>query len=263
MAHPAAAGHAATIRRFFDAEALEYAQARERQPSFVAQRELVLGMLPARLERVLDVGCGPALMADPLLRRGAQVCGIDAADEMIRLGRARMRHHPLAARLLLRVGSADRLPFGDASFDAAVAMGVLEYLDDRAAGLAEIARVLRPNGVLVATVPSCLSAYHLARSVWTGARGAARMLLRRAAPPFEAFPTHRCIPWRLDAELERAGLRKTEGRFCNFIFFPLHELVPGASAALNRRLSWLGASPGLAWLGTQYVVRAIKRSLQR
>ena len=254
MAHPA---HAETIRRFFDAEALEYAQARERQASFVAQRELVLGMLPERPERLLDVGCGPALMADPLLRRGAQVWGIDAADEMIRLGRARMRHHPLAARLFLRLGSVERLPFGDASFDAAVAMGVLEYLEDRAAGLAEIARVLRPNGVLVATVPSCVSPYHLARGAWTGARRLARRLARR--PDSGAFPTRRCVPWRLDAELERAGLRKTEGRFCNFIFFPLHELAPRASAALNRRLAWLGASPALAWLGTQYVVRALKR----
>jgi hypothetical protein len=66
------------------------------------------------------------------------------------------------------------------------------------------------------------------------------------------------VPRRLDAELEAAGLRKLEGRYCNFIFYPLHELHPGASMALNRWLARLADQPLGALLGAQYVVKVLK-----
>ena len=66
------------------------------------------------------------------------------------------------------------------------------------------------------------------------------------------------MPARLDHELERAGLQKLDGRYCNFIFHPLHELHAGASMAINRRLTALGQPPLARWLGSQYVVKAGK-----
>ncbi|MBV8033179.1 MAG: class I SAM-dependent methyltransferase [Betaproteobacteria bacterium] len=249
----------AAIRSYFDASAAEYVAERERQHSFIAQRDLVLSILPERCARVLDLGCGPAMMAGPLLERSREVWGVDASERMIALGEARMGSHPERGRLHLRVGTAERLPFPEASFDAVVAMGVLEYVWDRASSLAEIRRVLRPGGVVAITVPSAVSAYHLARRAWVAAREAAKRALGRSPSDSQRFLTRRCVPWRLDRELAAAGLARLEGRFCNFILFPLHELLPAASAELNRRLSELGDTPFSSFLGTQYVVSALRR----
>ena len=63
---------------------------------------------------------------------------------------------------------------------------------------------------------------------------------------------------RLDEELARAGFEKRDARYCNFIFHPLHELHAGMSLAINRRLSALEHVPFAHWLGTQYIVAALK-----
>ncbi len=249
----------AEIRSYFDAAAHEYLRERERQPSFVSQRDLVLAMLPGKCGRILDVGCGPAIMAPQLLERAQEVWGIDTAERMIRLGSERARALPGGERVHLRVGNLERLEFSDETFDAVLAMGVLEYVLDRPRALAEIRRALKPGGAAIITVPNRLSAYHLGRSAWAGARRAARRALGRPLRGSERFVTDRCIPSRFDRELDAAGLAKVDGRFCNFIFFPLHELAPAISCALNRRLSPLASGTAAAWLGTQYVVKAICR----
>lgn len=83
-------------------------------------------------------------------------------------------------------------------------------------------------------------------------------MLGREPRPSERFVTNRCVPGRLDDELARAGFQKLEGRYCNFIFHPLHELHARASMALNRRLSAFGQLPLAPWLGSQYVVKVLK-----
>jgi SAM-dependent methyltransferase len=198
-------------------------------------------------------------MGEQLLERSREVWGIDMSAQMVRLGSERMRGHPEGSRCHLRVGTLEHLEFADGAFDAIVAMGVLEYVLDRGEALAEMRRVLRPGGVAVITIPSSQSAYHVARGACVAAREAAKRVIGRPPAPSQRFVTRRCIPWRLDRQLERAGFRKAEGRYCNFILYPLHELHSGASLALNRRLSGLSASALGAWLGTQYVVKAMKR----
>jgi hypothetical protein len=61
-----------------------------------------------------------------------------------------------------------------------------------------------------------------------------------------------------DRELDEAGLRKVESRACNFIFFPLYELLPRASESLNRALMPLAGSTVAPFLGAQYIVKAEK-----
>ncbi|MGE5638977.1 MAG: class I SAM-dependent methyltransferase [Clostridia bacterium] len=254
----AAADQQAAVRSFFDAEAPEYVRSRARQHSFAVQRDLVLGLLPDRCARVLDVGCGPAVMAEPLLERGSEVWGVDTSERMIRLGEERLAAHPARERVRLRVGTLEGLDFADGAFDAAIAMGVLEYVADRVRALAGLRRVLRPGGVLVLTVPSGISAYHLARGAWVKSLATLRRAVGRA-PASDGFSVRRCVPWLLDRDLARAGLVKLEARFCNFIFFPLQELAPAASLAVNQRLGGLADHPLGACLGTQYVVQAMKR----
>lgn len=99
--------------------------------------------------RVLDVGCGSGPLAADLRTTGATVHGFDASRAMVELARAR-----LGDAVDLRVADlAEPLPYGDDDFDVAVASLVLHYLEDWAAPLAELRRVLRPGGRLVVSVP--------------------------------------------------------------------------------------------------------------
>jgi ubiquinone/menaquinone biosynthesis C-methylase UbiE len=246
------------IRSYFDATADEYAREREQEFSFAMQKRIALELLPTRIERVLDAGCGPAVMAAELLERADEFFGIDLSAQMIAHGRARIESHPQHGRCHLSVGDAEAMEFPSAFFDAVVALGMLEYLLTYERAIAEMWRVLKPGGVAVLAVPNRASAFHRARLATAKARALVKHLLGREPRPSERFVTNRCVPSRFDNELARAGFRKLEARYCNFIFHPLYELHPGASMALNRRLTALGQPPLASWLGTQYVVKVLK-----
>ena len=248
--------HAAAIRRYFDAASDQYARGRAQEYSFTAQKRIALEFLPARSARVLDIGCGPAVLADELLERADEYSGIDLSPQMIAHGAARMKGHPQGSRCTLSVGDAEALAFPDGSFDAVVALGLLEYLPSYERALSEISRVLRPGGVAALAVPNRASAYRRCRLIADRARLGAKRLLGRAPRGTERFHWNPCIPARLDEELARAGFARVAGRYCNFIFYPLHELHAGASLALNRALSGLSDSALGRVLGAQYVVKA-------
>ena len=93
--------------------------------------------------RVLDVATGTGLVARELRRRyDCRVVGLDQSEQM--LSRAR----PLVGTVYEQVvqGEAERLPFGDGEFDALTFTYLLRYVDDPAATMRELARVVRPGG---------------------------------------------------------------------------------------------------------------------
>jgi SAM-dependent methyltransferase len=96
--------------------------------------------------RLLDIGCGPGTITAAAAGRGAHATGVDLAEGMLELGRAR---HP---DLELVTGDAEDLPFPDATFQAVVGGFVLNHLPDPEAALAEVARVLAPGGRLAVAV---------------------------------------------------------------------------------------------------------------
>jgi ubiquinone/menaquinone biosynthesis C-methylase UbiE len=247
------------VQAMFDSLALEYVRTREGQFSFQCQRRIALEFLAGAQGRLLEVGCGPAVMLPDLLAMGLEVQGVDVSGEMIRRGRQRLCGHPLERRARLDVGDVERLQFPDASFDAVLCMGVLEYLPRHAPALAEISRVLRPDGVAVFSMPNGMSAYHTTRSAYVGARSFERRLRGRPETG-DTVSYNRCIPWRFPRQLAAAGLRQLDSRACNFIFFPLHELAPRPSATLNRALLSLSGSVLGPLLGAQYLVKARKQA---
>jgi SAM-dependent methyltransferase len=99
-------------------------------------------------ERVLDVGCGPgALTAELVTRLGpAAVAAVDPSEPFVVAARAR---NPSVD---VRRASAEQLPFPNDSFDAALAQLVVHFMSDPIAGLAEMARVTRTDGVIAACV---------------------------------------------------------------------------------------------------------------
>jgi SAM-dependent methyltransferase len=98
--------------------------------------------------RVLDVGCGPGHLANRLARdNGLEVTGLDLDPAMIERARANAEHEVAAERRpTFVVGGVDALPFPDASFDLVVSTLSMHHWADATAGLAEIGRVLRPDG---------------------------------------------------------------------------------------------------------------------
>ncbi|UBU18307.1 class I SAM-dependent methyltransferase [Nonomuraea gerenzanensis] len=98
--------------------------------------------------RILDAGCGSGALAAELRGRGAVVTGIDFSAGMLAVARRR-----LGDDADLRVADLrEPLPFDDGTFDDVMASLVLHYLKDWGPTLAEMRRVLRPGGRLIASV---------------------------------------------------------------------------------------------------------------
>jgi demethylmenaquinone methyltransferase / 2-methoxy-6-polyprenyl-1,4-benzoquinol methylase len=99
--------------------------------------------------QVLDVATGPAGVALAVARRtGASVVGVDLNLPMLAQGRDNVRRAGDRVRVNLVAGRAERLPMRDESVDAVTFAYLLRYVDDPAATLAELARCLRPGGVM-------------------------------------------------------------------------------------------------------------------
>ncbi len=93
--------------------------------------------------RVLDVACGTGVVAREAAGRGAAVTGLDCNPGMLAVATR------LAPAVDWREGTAEALPFDDATFDAVTCQFGLMFFADRVKALAEMARVTRPGGRLV------------------------------------------------------------------------------------------------------------------
>lgn len=124
-----------------------------RYTAYLRLPELVIGHLDSAVPEVLDLGCGTGLSSLLFFKSGCHVTGIDGTRAMIeRAGR-------LPYRKLICQNLEKSLKVKDLSFDAAVMIGVMEYLDDPAALLARVMRKLRRGGLFGLTVPQRSSLY--------------------------------------------------------------------------------------------------------
>ena len=121
---------------------------------FIGRYSVLLAPLFADLaevaagQRVLDVGCGPGALTSELVRRlgpGA-VTAVDPSESFV------SAVHERYPGVDVSRGSAEQLPFGDQAFDAALAQLVVHFMADPVAGLREMGRVTRTDGVVAACV---------------------------------------------------------------------------------------------------------------
>ena len=111
------------------------------------RRALVDVVDPRAGMRILDVATGTGMVAFALAARGAEVVGLDQSEAMLGAARARLERTPaLAGRMAFVAGEAEALPFADGEFDALSFTYLLRYVDDRAATMRELARVVKPGG---------------------------------------------------------------------------------------------------------------------
>jgi len=153
---------------------------------------------PLAGKRALDAGCGAGLLAEPLARLGAEVTGVDAAEENI----AAARTHSQAMGLAIDYRHGEIGALGLTGFDLVCALEVIEHVADKPAFLAALAAAIKPDGLMIISCPN-----RTARS---------RLLLVEAAERLGAIPrgTH-CwddfvTPGELDELLTASGLAMAE-----------------------------------------------------
>ena len=118
-------------------------------------RRAMVSHIPRDGGSVLDVATGTGLVAERLLAQGHRVTGLDQSPDMLAVARQRF-----GDRVELVEASATEIPFAAASFDHLTFTYLLRYVDDPAATLAELTRVVRPGGT-IANLEFCVP-----RGIW-------------------------------------------------------------------------------------------------
>jgi ubiquinone/menaquinone biosynthesis C-methylase UbiE len=208
---------------------------------------------------LLDVGCGTAPIARGVAAMGAHYTGVDFAPEMIEAAGRNIGDLVAQDRAALEIGDVTSLDFPEASFDVAIAMGVVEYLtpDQVRAALGEFRRVLRPGGVALVTIPKRhhwgevvdIATYPLRKAV--KARPGRKLRLEKQ----EQFRRLFLTVGELDLACSEAGLRKAGGRHYNVELAcrPATLLAPHLCYYVNRPLEGLALAPVANFLATGYI----------
>lgn len=192
----------------------------------------ILRSIQGPVDSALDLGCGVGDVALLLSRRCRTVTAVDVS--LVNAGRARENLRRSGARRTRVVQcGAERLPFADGSFDLVVLADVMEHVPDPRGSLAEIGRVLRPGGRLVAVTPlrGAIAAFRVLDRI---ARRVARPLRRERLawsnpPVFERLLSRR----QMRRALVSSGFRVVG--FRSICFYPAPE-TGGTFGGLMARL---------------------------
>ena len=192
------------------------------------RRAMVAAIEAGPTDRILDVATGTGLVAAELVRRyGCSVIGIDQSEAMLARARERVSSEPLLAdRVQLMLGEAEQLPFEDGAFDGLTFGYLLRYVEDPAATIRELARVVKPGG-RIASYEFFVPERRVARGLWKiytryvmpaagrlvsrGWFDVSRFLARSIPAFYDRYPLSlQCQAWR------DAGIRSTRVRLMSF-----------------------------------------------
>jgi ubiquinone/menaquinone biosynthesis C-methylase UbiE len=255
-------GESTAGRGFLGGKADEYARAyAEETPGGFAlrvRRRRVLELFDKPGGRVLDVGCGPAEMVQPLLRLECEFWGLDPSPRMIEICQTRFGEFK---NVHFVAGEAGQISFPDAFFDAVLCMGVIDGLKNFSQVIGEMLRVLKPDGTLIITFANRQSPY----AQWKKyVFYPALVLVRRIMHP-GAHNDPVLIPRRLFTPKEASDLlaaagadaKRVVGYFYNILLSPLDEVLPAATLWVNKKLE--EARHGKPdWLAAGFIVMAHK-----
>lgn len=244
----------------FDSDADKYAGRYQGRSipahSFTVRREKVYELLEdIEPGNILDIGCGPGIMVDYLARKGFKVYGVDISEEMIGQCKAKFSGTGSAH---FSVGKIEKLDFPDSFFDVVICMGVVEYIDDDTAAISEMARVLKPGGVAIITLPNSHSPYRIWYKIVCNKY--LIDLVKKVLGRKSASLIHR--EYKLgeyDKMLKSCGLKTRDIVYYNFnlFFFPLDKIFPLIASLAANKMEGLSRSR-LRWLGTGFIVKVKK-----
>jgi SAM-dependent methyltransferase len=193
------------------------------------RRRRVLELMPAQLGHVIDVGCGPGVMVDAVLARGGTFQGIDLSREMVAEAREGFGDRD---GVTFDEGDIEALDVPDGDCDQVICMGVVEYLTAPDRALAEMARILRPGGTAIVTVPKRRHIDLLTIRALAPLRAVAR---RAGVPGSDRLPRLRMQPGELDRAAAAAGLVPDGGAQYHYtpLPYPSNRLAPALTMRLN------------------------------
>ena len=204
--------------------------------------------------RVLEIGCGPGVLALPLMAKGYEYWGMDLSPGMILEARSRL---PAEARLW--VGQAEGLGVPDGCFDVVTCVQVLDYMERDEGVLSEVWRVLKPGGigVLTAVVASSIS-YGVKKGLGIVLRlPLLRSYLRGRGLVF--YTRTRGVSTRaFHRRLKGAGLEVQATAWANLINIPVNFPLPGPTFSTLKGLEYLLARSPLRVLGSIMIVKVRK-----
>ncbi len=172
-------------------------------------------------KNILDLGCGSGFISLFFCQSEARVSGIDVSENMIR--RASEILEANHCRADLTVGDAGQLKFPDETFDIIACISVLEWIEDDETAVREIARVLKPGGFAIISVPNQFSCARKAEKIFFHIRKSLGV-----DPGYLRHQKHQYDPVAWDRALQRHGLRKTDS-----VFY----VMPLAGNAISRWLA--------------------------
>ena len=222
--------------------------------SFSIRKQRVLEILddiPAGV--ALDIGCGPGVLAKELVDRRFDYYGVDIAQKMIDVCRARF---PQIDPGRFSVGRIQELKFPDRFFDLILCIGVVEYLKDDGEAIREMARVLKPGGTAIISMPNRRGPFvrwnrRLYKPV---VRGLNRLRGRRTP---EELVHREYLESDYFALLRSNGLMPVDAVYYNFklVPSPFDRVLRGFTVWSSRKLEFL-ARGSWRWLGTGMLIRA-------
>lgn len=189
------------------------------QKLYAWRAQFVLRQMKGHPRRVLDIGCGRGLLLRAFQQKGWDVAGTEFSDNACRYARE-------VLGIPVQVGLLEQLRFPDNHYDVVVMWHVLEHISDPRPTLVEIARILRPGGVFLVSVPNF---------------GSPEAQLTKADWFHLDTPRHLShhTPESLKAALASAGLKPARVGF----FAPEYDCFSFVQSLLNR----LGVRPNLLY----------------
>lgn len=267
------------VREHFEKVAADYASFYSGESSeahsFNVRLRRVLEMLPPKVGTMVDLGCGPGVLLrrivesrDPSPEPSVHLVGLDFAGNMLLEADRFVNAETLRSHFLC--GEAGRLPFKTGIVDTMTCMGLMEYLDNEQHVLAEISRVMRPEGVVLITLPNLWSLYRLWHRLLNRIFGALQAIFPHSRMlknvEFMVGPFTKGIAHREYSEvaykrfLRRFGLEPIDVCYYNFKLFltPLDKRFSKLTVRVSRQLERLGRSPVSRFLATAFIIKARK-----